>query len=104
MLTTTQLKKLSEHKYSAEGFSISEPFMQKFWRWLVEQIPLWWAPNAITLLGLILNLGTTFILILYSPDGQQDVSIPFQNSIPKQFFDLEINQLILGILAIDHDE
>ena len=64
MLTTTQLKKLSEHKYSAEGFSISEPFMQKFWRWLVEQIPLWWAPNAITLLGLILNLGTSYVDVI----------------------------------------
>ena len=77
LLTSSQLKRLTEHKYSAEGISILDPPMQKFWRWLVEQIPLWWAPNAITLTGLVINVVTTFILMYYSSDGRQEVSVDF---------------------------
>lgn len=76
-LTSSQLKKLTEHKYSAEGSTFLDPYMQKFWRWLVEQLPLWWAPNAMTLAGLIINVVTTFILMYYSPDGKQEVSHSF---------------------------
>ena len=72
-LSSSQLKRLKEHKYSADGTSICEPWMQVFWRWLVEQIPKTWAPNTITLVGLLLNVLTTLILIIYSPDGQQEV-------------------------------
>ena len=73
ILTPWQLKKLSEHKYSASGISLFEPPMQVFWRWLVEQVPLWWAPNAITIVGLLINVLTTLILAYYSPDCKQEV-------------------------------
>jgi len=68
VLSLDQLKRLASHRYSASGQSFLEPYMQVFWRWLVEQIPLWWAPNAITLAGLIFNGLTTFVLMIYSPD------------------------------------
>ncbi|KAL4225542.1 Choline/ethanolaminephosphotransferase 1 [Mactra antiquata] len=71
-LTNKQIKSLKEHKYSAEGSSIFESFMQIYWRWLVEQIPMTWAPNTITLIGLIINVVSTLILIAYSPDGIQE--------------------------------
>lgn len=71
-LTSRQIKALKEHKYSAEGQSICEPFMQVFWKWLVEQIPTTWAPNTITLVGLILNVTTTLILVFYNPDGKRE--------------------------------
>ena len=74
ILSDSQLKRLSEHKYSAGGVSLLEPFLQPFWRWLVEQIPLWVAPNLLTIAGLILNIGTTLILIYYSPDAKSEVS------------------------------
>ena len=73
VLSSGQLRRLTEHKYSAEGSSCIEPTMQIFWRWLVEQVPLWWAPNAITLVGLIVNVLTTLILVMYSPDARQEV-------------------------------
>ncbi|XP_005109346.1 cholinephosphotransferase 1 [Aplysia californica] len=72
ILTQGQLKRLKEHKYSAEGQSVLEPPMQVFWRWTVEQVPLWWAPNAITIIGLIINIVTTLILAFYSPDCVQE--------------------------------
>ncbi|KAK2155793.1 hypothetical protein LSH36_231g03016 [Paralvinella palmiformis] len=75
VLTPGQLRRLTEHKYSAEGVSLVEPTMQHFWRWLVEQIPLWWAPNALTLVGLIVNVLTTLILVFYSPDAKQEMPV-----------------------------
>ncbi|XP_060074498.1 choline/ethanolaminephosphotransferase 1-like [Ylistrum balloti] len=71
-LSLTQLKKLKEHKYSAQGQSILEPQMQKFWRWLVEQIPETWAPNTITSVGLIINITTTLFLLLFSSDAKTE--------------------------------
>ncbi|VDI68685.1 ethanolaminephosphotransferase [Mytilus galloprovincialis] len=71
-LTPTQLKKLKEHKYSATGTSLVEPYMQIFWRWLVEQIPTTWAPNTLTVVGLILNIATSTLLFMYSPDGKSE--------------------------------
>ncbi len=73
VLTTLQLRRLTEHKYSAGGTTMLDPWMQKFWRWLVEQIPMWWAPNAITLAGLLMNVISTLILVYYSPDAKSQV-------------------------------
>lgn len=70
VLSTTELKRLAEHKYSAQGTSFLEPLMQPFWRWVVELLPLWLAPNAITLAGLIVNAVTAFVLMLFSPDAK----------------------------------
>jgi phosphatidylglycerophosphate synthase len=69
-LTRHQLKRLAEHKYSSDGISLLDPIMQRYWRWVVELIPLWWAPNSITLVGLTINIVTALILMLYSPDGR----------------------------------
>ncbi|XP_072034044.1 cholinephosphotransferase 1-like [Amphiura filiformis] len=72
VLTPSQLKRLKEHKYSAEGQSLCEPTMQVFWRWLVEQIPRTIAPNAITLAGLAFNILGSLILMYYDPTANQD--------------------------------
>ena len=73
ILNDAQLKRLSDHKYSASGTSLIEPFFQPFWKWLVEQCPLWVAPNLLTITGLILNIVTTLVLIYYSPDAKSEV-------------------------------
>jgi len=73
ILSRSQLKRLAEHKYSVTGVSLMEPFMQRFWKWIVLQIPESWAPNAMTLAGLIVNVVTTAILMCYSPDGKEEV-------------------------------
>ena len=73
ILNLQQLKALSNHKYSSEGTSITEPALQVFWRWLVEQIPLWVAPNLITIVGLIINVGTSLLLMYFSPDAKTQV-------------------------------
>uniref|UniRef100_A0A8C5PWL7 Cholinephosphotransferase 1 n=1 Tax=Leptobrachium leishanense TaxID=445787 RepID=A0A8C5PWL7_9ANUR len=71
-LTALQLKRLEEHKYSAVGSSLSEPWLQIYWNWLVSKVPLWVAPNTITSVGLLLNVLTTLILIYYCPTATED--------------------------------
>ncbi|KAG8439449.1 hypothetical protein GDO86_005600 [Hymenochirus boettgeri] len=70
-LSALQLKRLEEHKYSAAGRSLLEPPMQIYWNWLVEKVPLWVAPNTITIVGLLLNVLSTLILTYYCPTGTE---------------------------------
>ncbi|XP_074182319.1 cholinephosphotransferase 1 isoform X2 [Rhinolophus sinicus] len=66
-LSAAQLRRLEEHRYSAAGISLFEPPLQLYWTWLLQWVPLWIAPNSITLLGLAVNLLTTLVLISYCP-------------------------------------
>lgn len=64
ILTPVQLKRLSEHKYASTNVSLLDPILQPWWCWLVSKVPLWLAPNLITIIGLAINILTTLILIL----------------------------------------
>lgn len=75
ILSQQQLKNLNEHKYSSQGVTLLDPLFQPYWRWLVEQMPIWLAPNALTIIGLIINVLTSTILILYSPNATDHVNI-----------------------------
>ncbi|XP_031569116.1 choline/ethanolaminephosphotransferase 1-like [Actinia tenebrosa] len=70
VMNDEQLKRLSQHKYSSQCSTVLDPFFQIYWRWLVEQIPLWVAPNLLTVLGLIANVITSFILMYYCPQAK----------------------------------
>lgn len=72
-LSRQQLKRLEEHRYSSEGRSLLEPFMQGFWCWLVSKVPLWMAPNLITIVGLATNIVSTLILVYYCPTATEQV-------------------------------
>lgn len=71
-LTGLQLKRLEEHKYSVAGRSLLEPCMQIYWNWLVEKVPLWLAPNTITMVGLVMNVITTLIVVYYCPTATEE--------------------------------
>ena len=75
VMSEIQLKRLSEHKYSAQCTSLLDPLFQIWWRWLVEQMPLWLAPNLLTVMGFLANLIPNFILIYYCPQAFGNVSI-----------------------------
>uniref|UniRef100_A0A6M2DVT2 diacylglycerol cholinephosphotransferase n=1 Tax=Xenopsylla cheopis TaxID=163159 RepID=A0A6M2DVT2_XENCH len=70
LLNAAQLKRLSDHKYSCSNISILDPWLQPWWCWLVARVPLWLAPNLITIVGLLVNIVTTLILVWYSPDAK----------------------------------
>ena len=73
VLTSSQLRNLDGHKYSAEGSTLLDPIFQIYWRWLVEKMPLWVAPNLLTVVGLALNVLTSTILMIYSPNCDENV-------------------------------
>ncbi|XP_051168882.1 cholinephosphotransferase 1 isoform X5 [Leptopilina boulardi] len=70
LLSSGQLKRLSEHKYSYTSASILDAFLQPWWEWLVRRVPIWLAPNLITTIGLMVNIFTTLVLVYYSPDAK----------------------------------
>ncbi|KAK7791692.1 hypothetical protein R5R35_008712 [Gryllus longicercus] len=72
LLSPGQLKRLSEHKYSFTSTSLLDSLLQPWWNWLVSKLPLWLAPNLITVWGLIVNILTTLILVWYSPDAKEE--------------------------------
>ena len=72
ILTPSQLQKLKEHKYSSEGISILEYIMQPYWNWVLIYMPLWVAPNLITISGLVINIITASLIILYSPQANSN--------------------------------
>ena len=73
ILSSSQLKRLNDHKYSCTSSSLLEPFLQPWWNWVVSQLPVWLAPNLITITGLAVNIITSLVLIYLNPDGKQEV-------------------------------
>ncbi|CAF0745533.1 unnamed protein product [Didymodactylos carnosus] len=74
VLTDEQLVRLKQHEYASEGNTLFDPFMEKFWTWLVQYCPLWMAPNLITILGLALNIGTSILLIVTTHEAKESCS------------------------------
>lgn len=70
-LSRQQLKRLEDHKYSSAGQSFLESLMQGYWCWLVNKVPLWMAPNLITIVGLATNVLTILILVYYCPTATE---------------------------------
>lgn len=74
VLNEQEIKRLREHKYASEGVTLLDPYMQKFWNWLVKLCPLWVAPNLITIIALIINIVTSVTLMVLSNNGKEQVS------------------------------
>eukprot|EP00794_Sanderia_malayensis_P012172 gene12172-13428_t len=73
LLCQGQLQRLKDHKYNAQGTSILEPFFQPYWRFVVELMPLWLAPNLITILGLFCNVASSLLLVYFSPRASDSI-------------------------------
>lgn len=71
ILSERELKKLKEHQYSSTCSSLLDPLMQKFWNWFVTFVPLWVAPNLITIVGLAINIVTSLVLVWYCPTATE---------------------------------
>jgi len=71
ILSERELKKLKEHQYSSCCTSLLDPLMQKYWNWFVTLVPLWVAPNLITMVGLAINIITSLVLVWYCPTATE---------------------------------
>ncbi|XP_066275139.1 choline/ethanolaminephosphotransferase 1-like [Branchiostoma lanceolatum] len=72
VLSEAQLKRLEEHKYSVSGVSVTERVLQVLWSWLVEKLPMWVAPNLLTMAGFVINVVTSLLLICYAPTAKEE--------------------------------
>jgi hypothetical protein len=73
VLNEQEIRRLREHKYESEGITLLDPFMQKYWKWLLQFCPLWVAPNLITIFGLAINIGTSILLMLFTNGAKEQV-------------------------------
>jgi len=71
ILSDKELKYLKQHQYSSQCCSLLDPLMQKYWNWFVTLVPLWIAPNLITIVGLGVNFITSFVLVLFCPTATE---------------------------------
>jgi len=71
ILSDKELKRLKDHKYSSSCVSLLDPMMQKYWNWFVTLVPLWVAPNLITMAGLTVNIVTSLVLVTYCPTATE---------------------------------
>lgn len=78
ILSTMQLKNLQDHKYSSQGKSLLDPLFQKYWNWIVLKVPMNIAPNLITITGLAINIFTSILMMLYSPNAVESVILRFK--------------------------
>ncbi|KAF2013449.1 ethanolaminephosphotransferase 1 [Aaosphaeria arxii CBS 175.79] len=63
------LQHLRTYKYSSVDKSfISRYILKHYWNAFVELLPLWLAPNLVTLLGFFFILGNVVLLEVYVPD------------------------------------
>jgi ethanolaminephosphotransferase len=63
------LQHLRTYKYSSVDKSfISRYILKHYWNAFVELLPLWIAPNLVTLLGFFFILGNVVLLEVYIPD------------------------------------
>ncbi|XP_063926253.1 choline/ethanolaminephosphotransferase 1-like [Zophobas morio] len=70
VLTARHFKGLRNHKYSAEDNSIiARVVMRPFWDWILLKLPLWIAPNLLTFIGLLVNICSTYFLIVQCPQS-----------------------------------
>lgn len=84
-LSPTHLKGLEAHKYASSGTTMLDPIIQKFWNKIVTWIPLWVAPNLITITGLLVNLFSSILLFYYFPTATDQNVNEIQNSVPSNF-------------------
>eukprot|EP00096_Caligus_rogercresseyi_P012902 TRINITY_DN5566_c0_g1_i3.p1 TRINITY_DN5566_c0_g1~~TRINITY_DN5566_c0_g1_i3.p1 ORF type:complete len:239 (+),score=7.21 TRINITY_DN5566_c0_g1_i3:65-781(+) len=71
-LTDLQLSNLKKHKYSTTNVSLLDPYFQKWWCGVIEYVPLWVAPNLLTMMGLVVNIVTTLVLIYETNNATTD--------------------------------
>ena len=63
-LTERDLVALKNYKYKSGEYSVCDKILTPFWNWCVELLPLWLAPNLVTLIGFgLMIFGTLQLLV-----------------------------------------
>lgn len=74
ILNDEQIENLKKHKYDTEGKTLLDPYMDKYWTWLVEFFPSWMAPNLITTIGLVMHVSASILLMILTNGAKEEVN------------------------------
>ncbi|CAL5221609.1 g3829 [Coccomyxa viridis] len=66
-LSARGLSGLKNYKYQSAGYTLLDDIHQPFWNWITEQLPLWLAPNLITLIGTFGLILAYFVSLYHVP-------------------------------------
>jgi ethanolaminephosphotransferase len=69
-ITPRGLKGLEQYQYKSAGYTWLDDLHTPFWNGVVERLPLWLAPNLITLVGTAGLIASYFLYGFYLPDLQ----------------------------------
>jgi ethanolaminephosphotransferase len=73
-LSEDALVHLKSYKYSSvDNSPVSYYILRHYWNWFVELLPLWLAPNMVTLIGFFFVLANVVLLQIYIPDLESQV-------------------------------
>jgi len=64
-LSEEAIENLKEYKYVSGEYSFMDRLFTPFWNFCVELLPKWLAPNLVTLIGLMLVIGSTMVYLPY---------------------------------------
>lgn len=77
ILTDEALQALDRYKYVSGGYTPLDLFLDKYlWAPSVNLLPMWMAPNLVTLLGLITMLTPCCLVLYYCPDFGENTVAP----------------------------
>merc|ERR1711894_2752 len=74
ILNSYQVKQLQKHQYASDNNSILDPYFQPWWNYVVTFVPIWVAPNLITITGLVISMVAALLLIYHCPSAREEVS------------------------------
>lgn len=66
-LSEAGLENIKNHKYVAGKYTPLDNLLNPFWAWATEFLPMWMAPNLVTLLGFSLMIFSYCLCWFYSP-------------------------------------
>jgi ethanolaminephosphotransferase len=72
-LTPDGVEHIATHKYVGGKYTPLDNVLNPFWFWATEHVPMWMAPNLITMLGLMCNVAAFILFWTLSPSFGSDV-------------------------------
>lgn len=64
-LSEKALQNLKKYKYKGGEYSAMDNFLNPFWLKVVELLPMWMAPNLVTLIGFSVLIMSTISYLIY---------------------------------------
>jgi hypothetical protein len=67
VLPELSLQRVAAYKYAAGNSTPLELLLNHYWNWAVQWLPLWLAPNLVTLLGLCFMIASAALVVARDP-------------------------------------